>query len=100
LWDLEKISFENILKGQNSLNKLQTYKTICFGPLMRELIKEAVEHVHIRCKIKLNCYYHFTFTGLRSKCPGSAGERKVVATTKKDCCVNLDVELLLPPTIQ
>jgi len=36
---------------------------------------DSKEHVHTRVKVKVSDYL-FTFTGLRSKCPGSAGVDK------------------------
>ena len=41
--------------------------------IIRECALDSKEHFYTRIKVKVSDYYLFTFTGLRSKCPGSAG---------------------------
>jgi hypothetical protein len=79
------------MKGQGSTKHQAFYKAVCFGPLLDNVGEKSTEEHHFRARLKVSAYYYFTFTGLRSKCPGTAG-----LTVVENSCVNKS-ELLVPP---
>jgi hypothetical protein len=66
------LKWNDFMKAQGSLKHMSYFKTVCFGPLMNNISKDSKETSVFRVRLKVSAYYYFTFTGLRSKCPGSA----------------------------